>query len=69
MKTKQDILDYLERRKNFFIAQIEWCNIETSNLKLSSIDYRAYKWLKSDYETRLDVINDLLYRFFEKREK
>ena len=69
MKTKQDILDYLERRKEFFIAQIEWCDTETSNLKLSSIDYRAYKWLKSDYETRLDVINDLLYRFFEKKGK
>ena len=69
MKTKQDILDYLERRKKFFIAQIEWCNAETSNLELSSIDYRAYKWLKSDYETRLDVINDLLYRFFEKKGK
>ena len=69
MKTKQDILDYLERRKEFFIAQIEWCNTETSNLKLSSIDYRAYKWLKSDYETRLDVINELLYRFFEKKGK
>ena len=69
MKTKQDILDYLERRKEFFIAQIEWCNNETSNLQLSSIDYRAYKWLKSDYETRLDVINDLLYRFFVKEGK
>ena len=69
MKTKQDILDYLERRKKFFIDQIEWCNTETSNLELSSIDYRAYKWLKSDYETRLDVINDLLYRFFEKKGK
>ena len=69
MKTKQDILDYLERSKKFFIAQIEWCNTETSNLELSSIDYRAYKWLKSDYETRLDVINDLLYRFFEKKGK
>ena len=69
MKTKQDILDYLERRKEFFISQIEWCKTETSNLKLSSIDYRAYTWLKSDYETRLDVINDLLYRFFEKKGK
>ena len=69
MKTKQDILDYLERRKENFIAQIERCNTETSNLKLSSIDYRAYMWLKSDYETRLDVINDLLYRFFEKKGK
>ena len=69
MRTKQDILDYLERRKEFFIAQIEWCNANTSNLELSSIDYRAYKWLKSDYETRLDVINDLLYRFFEKKGK
>ena len=66
MKTKQDILDYLKRRKEFFENQIEWCNANTSNLKLSSIDYRAYKWLKSDYETRLDVINDLLYRFFVK---
>ena len=69
MKTKQDILDYLKRRKEFFEAQIEWCNAETSNLQLSSIDYRAYKWLKSDYETRLDVINDLLYRFFVKEGK
>ena len=69
MNTKQDILDYLKRRKEFFEAQIECCNANTSNLQLSSIDYRAYKWLKSDYETRLDVINDLLYRFFVKEGK
>ena len=69
MKTKQEILDYLKRRKEFFENQIEWCNTNTNNLELSSIDYKAYKWLKSDYETRLDVINDLLYRFFVKKGK
>ena len=69
MKTKQEILDYLKRRKEFFENQIEWCNANTSNLELSSIDYKAYKWLKSNYETRLDVINDLLYRFFVKEGK
>ena len=69
MKTKQEILDYLKRRKEFFENQIEWCNDNTSNLELSSIDYKAYKWLKSNYETRLDVINDLLYRFFVKKGK
>ena len=69
MKTKKDIFDSFKRRKEFFDNQIEWCNANTSNINLSSIDYRAYKWLKSDYETRLDVINDLLYRFFEKKGK
>lgn len=60
MKTKQEILDYLNDRKEYYQWQINWCKDFISKLDLNSINYKTYKWLISDYESRLDVIQDLL---------
>ena len=69
MKTKQEILDYLKDRKEYYEKQVNWCKEFIINLDLNSINYKSYKWLIGDYESRLDVINDLLYRFFVKEGK
>ena len=66
MKTKQEILDYLKARKEYYQWQINWCKDFISTLDLNSINYKTYKWLISDYESRLDVIQDLLNAIIEK---
>lgn len=67
MKTKQEILDYLKERKEYYQGQVKWCKDFISKLEdLNSINYKAYKWLISDYESRLDVIQDLLNAISEK---
>lgn len=67
MKTKQEILDYLKERKEYYQWQVKWCKDFISKLEdLNSINYKAYKWLISDYESRLDVIQDLLNAISEK---
>ena len=66
MKTQQEILDYLKSRKEYFENQVNWCKEFIINLELDSINYKAYKWLISDYESRLDVVNDLLNCICEK---
>ena len=66
MKTQQEILDYLKARKEYYEGQVNWCKDFISNLDLNSINYKCYKWLISDYESRLDVVNDLLNSIFEK---
>ena len=60
MKTKQEILDYLKDRKEYYEKQVNWCKDFIKKLDLNSINYKTYKWLISDYESRLDVIQDLL---------
>ena len=60
MKTKQEVLDYVKSRKDFYEKEINWCKDFISKLDLNSINYKTYKWLISDYESRLDVIQDLL---------
>lgn len=66
MKTKQEILDYLKDRKEYYQCQINWCKDFITKLDLNSINYKSYKWLISDYESRLDVIQDLLNAISEK---
>ena len=68
MKTKQEILDYLKDRKEYYEKQVNWCKEFISNLDLNSINYKSYKWLIGDYESRLDVINDLLNSIYEKED-
>ena len=60
MKTKQEILDYLKSRKEYYEKQLNWCKEFIINLEFNSINYKSYKWLIGDYESRLDVINDIL---------
>ena len=66
MKTKQEILDYLKDRKEYYQWQVNWCKDFISKLDINSINYKTYKWLITDYESRLDVIQDLLNAIFEK---
>lgn len=66
MKTKKEILDYLKERKEHYQWQINWCKDFINKLDLNSINYKTYKWLISDYESRLDVIQDLLNAIIEK---
>ena len=66
MKTKQEILDYLKDRKEYYQLQVNWCKDFITKLDLNSINYKTYKWLISDYESRLDVIQDLLNAIIEK---
>ena len=68
MKTRQEILDYLKDRKEYYEKQINWCKEFITNLDLNSINYKSYKWLIGDYESRLDVINDLLNSVYEKED-
>ena len=68
MKTKQEILDYLKSRKEYYEKQVNWCKEFIINLDLNSINYKSYKWLIGDYESRLDVINDLLNSIYEKED-
>ena len=60
MKTQQEILAYLKTRKEYYEGQVNWCKDFIKKLDLNSINYKTYKWLISDYESRLDVIQDLL---------
>lgn len=66
MKTQKEILDYLKDRKEYYELQVNWCKDFITKLDLNSINYKTYKWLISDYESRLDVIQDLLNAIFEK---
>lgn len=66
MKTQQEILVYLKTRKEYYEGQVNWCKDFIKKLDLNSINYKTYKWLISDYESRLDVIQDLLNAIFEK---
>ena len=68
MKTKQEILDYLKDRKEYYEKQVNWCKEFIINLDLNSINYKSYKWLIGDYESRLDVIINLLNSKYEKED-
>ena len=68
MKTKQEILNYLKSRKEYYEKQVNWCKEFIINLDFNSINYKSYKWLISDYESRLDVVNDLLNSIYEKED-
>ena len=66
MKTKQEILDYLKSRKEYYEKEINWCQEKIDNASYDSNDFKVYQWLMSDYSVRLDVVNDLLKSIFEK---
>ena len=66
MKTQKEILDYLKSRKEYYEKQVNWCKEFIINLDCNSINYKSYKWLITDYESRLDVVNDLLNSIQEK---
>ena len=66
MRTKQEILDYLKSRKEYYEKEINWSQEKLDDSALNSNDFKVYQWLISDYLARLDVVNDILDYVFEK---
>lgn len=66
MKTKQEILEEVEWRKEYYENSIKRYKeiIPTYNFK--SDEYKVYVWLKQIEESKLEVINDLLEFIYEK---
>lgn len=60
MKTKQEILDYVKSRKEYYENEINWCQKKLDAAAFNSNDFKVYQWLNSEYLTRLNVINDIL---------
>ena len=60
MKTKQEILEEVEWRKEFYENSIKRYKEIMSNVDFKSDEYRVYVWLKQIEESKLEVINDLL---------
>lgn len=60
MKTKQEILEEVEWRKEYYENSINRYKeiIPTYNFK--SDEYKVYVWLKQIEESKLEVIKDLL---------
>ena len=68
MKTKQEILEEVEWRKEYYENSIKRYKeiIPTYNFK--SDEYKVYVWLKQIEEAKLEVINDLLNFIYEKED-
>ena len=60
MKTKDEILDYVKSRKEYYEKEMNWCQEKIDNAALYSNDFKVYQWLNSEYLARLNVINDIL---------
>ena len=60
MKTKQEILDYLNSRKEQYQKNILWYNAECVYLDFDSNDYIMYDLMRKMERAHLYVINDLL---------
>ena len=65
MKTKQEILDYVKSRKEYYEKEINWCKEKISNAEFNSNDYKVYDWLIDEDLKRLNVVNDLLDFIYE----
>ena len=68
MKTKKEILEEVEWRKEYYENSIKRYKeiIPTYNFK--SDEYKVYVWLKQIEEAKLEVINDLLNFIYEKED-
>ena len=60
MKTKQEILDYLNSRKEQYQKNILWYNAECVYLDFDNNDYIMYDLMRKMERAHLYVINDLL---------
>ena len=67
MKTKKEILDYVISRKEYYEKERNWALEKLSNANVNSNDYKVYDWITGEYESRLEVINDLLYFIYEEK--
>ena len=69
MRTKQEILEEVEWRKEYYENSIKRYKEIISTYNFKTDEYKVYVWLKQIEEAKLEVINDLLYRFFVKEGK
>ena len=60
MRTKQEILEEVEWKKEFYENRIKRYNEIIIYLDVKSDDYKVYRMLKQIEESKLEVINDLL---------
>ena len=60
MRTKQEILEEVEWKKEFYENRIKQYNEIIIYLDVKSDDYKVYRMLKQIEESKLEVINDLL---------
>ena len=60
MKTKQEILEEVEWRKEYYENSIKRYKEIISTYNFKSDEYKVYLWLRQLEEAKLEVINDLL---------
>ena len=60
MKRKQEILEEVEWRKEFYENSIKRYQEIMHGVDFKSDEYKVYHWLKEMEKSRLEVINDLL---------
>ena len=66
MKTKQEILEEVEWRKEYYENSIKRYKEMIPTFNFKSDEYKVYVWLKQIEESKLEVINDLLEFIYEK---
>lgn len=69
MKTKQEILDYLNWRKEYYQNNILRYNEILAHLNFNSNDYIMYDLLRKMDKKDLNVINEILDFINEKEDK
>ena len=60
MKTKQEILEEVEWRKEYYENSIKRYKEMIPTFNFKSDEYKVYVWLKQIEEAKLEVIKDLL---------
>ena len=68
MKTKQEILEEVKWRKEFYENSIKRYQEIMCGVDFKSDDYKVYHWLKEMEESKLEVINHLLNFIYEKED-
>ena len=66
MKTKQEILEEVEWRKEYYENSIKRYKEMIPTFNFKSDEYKVYIWLKQIEEAKLEVVNDLLDFIYEK---
>ena len=68
MRTKKEILEEVEWRKEFYENGIKRYKEIISTYNFNTDEYKVYVWLKQIEESKLEVINDLLDFIYEKED-
>ena len=66
MRTKQEILEEVEWRKEYYENSIKRYKEIIPTFNFKSDEYKVYVWLKQIEEAKLEVVNDLLSFIYEK---